>query len=286
MKKNLLILAILLFAVTPAMADCEATTCVEPYDLSGGVSKFFSTVTGSNFIGEKVAESAIKKEGKKLANTKFDVNIESFSSADLKAGRFKSLEIEGKDLNYENIYLKSLYAKTLCNFNYVVQDENSKKIIFKEALPLSFNVTVNADNINSILKSTNYQKKIDELNNLQSTFGLIKIKSTAITIKDNKFLYMINLSLPFMKNTQTVTLSSDLTVVDGKIALKDTKLINNGLSLDITKLNYILKYLNPFDYSVNIMENVSAKIQIQNVVIDNDEIVLNGTFVIPKDTIQ
>ena len=75
-------------------------------------------------------------------------------------------------------------------------------------------------------------------------------------------------------------------ILDGKIALKDTKLINNGLSLDITKLNYILKYLNPFDYSVNIMENVSAKIQIQNVVIDNDEIVLNGTFVIPKDTIQ
>jgi hypothetical protein len=284
MKKILLILGLIITISTPTFAECEVS-CIEPYDLSGGMTKFLSTVTGSHFVSKHVAKSIVKKEARKIGNTEFDVNIESFSAADLKAGRFKALKIKGEDVNYQNLYLKSLTAKTMCDFNYIVKDNNTKKITFKEAFPLIFEAKLNSDNINAMLKSMDYQKKIDELNNLQGTFGLVKIKSTNISIQDNRLLYVINLSLPFMKNTQSVILSSDLTVDNGKIALKDTKLINNTVSLDITKLNYILKYLNPFDYSVNISGDVSAQLELQNVKIENNEIVATGIFVIPKDSI-
>lgn len=286
MKKILTIMC-LLFLTSPVWANnCPTEICVAPYDLSGGAVKIFSAATGSNFVSKKVAESIIKKEAKKIGNTNFDVKIESYSSADLMAGRFKSLEIKGKNINYDNLSLSSLYAKTICDFNYVIRDNNTKKITFKEALPFTFKVTANADNINEMLKSSDYQKLVDELNAIGGTFNLVKIKSTQIKIKDNKFLYIINLALPFMKNTQSVILSSDLTVENGRIALKDTKLINNGVSLDITKLTYMLKYLNPFDYSIRIMKDVSAQLQIQNVTIDNDEVIVTGNFIIPKGTIQ
>lgn len=286
MKKALIILGIMIIAGMPVMAECATNTCVAPYDLSGGISRFFSTVTGSNFISQKIAQSIIKKEIKKSAKTDIDVKIKSFSVADLKAGRFKSMEISGEDLNFGDVYLSSLEAKTLCDFNYVVPDEKNNTVTFKEALPMAFKAKMSADNINTMIKATDYQKKINELNNLGGAFNLFKVSSTNVAIKDNKFLYTMKIGIPLIKGTQDVTLSSDLTVKDSKIALTDTKLINNNFSLDVTKLMYILKYLNPLDYSFNIIDNKSAQIQIQNVSIKDNQVVMEGTVTVPKDTVN
>ncbi|MCI1274163.1 MAG: LmeA family phospholipid-binding protein [Clostridiaceae bacterium] len=287
MKKIVLVLGLLATMSMPVMAsECATTTCVAPYDLSGGVSRFFSTVTGTNFISQKIAQSIIKKEIKKSAKTDLDVKIKSFSVSDLKAGRFKSMEVSGEDLNFGDVYLSSLEAKTTCDFNYVVPDEKNNTVLFKEALPMAFTAKMSADNINAMVKATNYQKRINELNNLGGAFNLFKVSTTSFSIKDNKFLYTMKIGIPFMKGTQDVTISSDLTVKDGKIALADTKLINNNFSMDITKLNYMLNYLNPLDYSFNIVDNKTANVQIQNVSIKDNQVVIEGTAVVPKDTVN
>lgn len=79
--------------------NCETLCCPAPYDLTSGISRFVSNVTGQNFLAEKIGESITKRTIKKnIAGGKIDVNINSFSTRDLKAGRFKSFELQVKTL--------------------------------------------------------------------------------------------------------------------------------------------------------------------------------------------
>ena len=49
------------------------------------------------------------------------------------------------------------------------------------------------------------------------------------------------------------------------------------------KIDFILNYLNPLDFSVNILDNKDAKVSVENVDIRNNAIVADGVVVIPKD---
>lgn len=286
-KKLAVVLGFLVILSMPAMAECSTDACVKPYDLSSGVSRFFSSVSGSNFISQKVAQAIIKKELKKNTNSEMDVKIKSFSTKDLKAGRFKSLKIKGSNVQYGDVYLSSLEATTVCDFNYVAPDpENKDKVIFKEALPMVFRVKMSEDDINKMVKASDYQKTIDELNNLGGNFGLFKVSSTKMQIKNNKFLYILKLKLPFVKGTQDVTVASDLTIKEGKIAFKDTKLINGKFNLDISKLVYVVNYLNPLDYSLSIIDNNDTNLKIENVTIEDNKVVAEGTVTVQKNTVK
>ena len=53
--------------------------------------------------------------------------------------------------------------------------------------------------------------------------------------------------------------------------------------MDLQKLDFILNYLNPLDFSVQILDNKDAKVSVDNVDIKNNQIVTSGVVVIPKD---
>lgn len=283
MKKLLLVLGIILLSCNIGSAsDCAFTNCVEPYDLSSGMSRFMSNVTGSNFLGVQVAQMILKKEINKTVDGKISVNIDSYSVKDLKKGIFKSIDIKGQDITIEDVYFSYLNIKTLCDFNYISL-KDAKNPVFKEDLPLSFAAEFSEDDLNKTMLGTGYKKIIDNLNLLGSSLGVFNVDSSRIKIKDNKFYYVLKVTIPFIKNPQDIVLMSDLKVSRGQIDFTNSKLVNKNFLIDLKQIDRIINYLNPLDFSLNILENKHADLAVKTIKIQDNKVYTNGIILIPKD---
>lgn len=283
MKKILLVLGFLILGMNASFAAYyDVAVCSEPYDLSSGASRFMSNITGSNFMGEQVAQLILKKEIRKTVDGKIKVNINSYSVKDLKKGIFKTLSIKGKNLNIEDVYFTSLSISTVCDFNYISMS-NPKNPVFKEDLPLTFSAVMTEENINKTMQSSGYKKVIDDLNMLGSSLGVFRIFGSQVKIKDNKFYYILKLAIPFVRNPQNIVITSDLKVSRGQIDFTDTKLVNSNLLIDLKQLDKVINYINPLDFSLNILENKHAKLAVRDIKIQDNKIYASGLIVIPKD---
>lgn len=282
MKKIFLLLGMLLIANSSAMANCEYK-CVAPYNMNNKFRTFVGAVSGVNLSAEKVGQKIIKKAFTKTAsNDNLKVKLDSYSAKDLKNGIFKSLSIKGENVNINDIYLSYLELNTLCKFNYIKQVNN--EIVFMEDFPMSFNIDLTATDINKTMQSKNYKRIISDLNKLGNSFGGgLQISSTKVAIRSSKFYYIIGISIPFIKSEQKIVINSDLVVKNGKIDFANTKLVSNTFSLDLKKIDFILNYLNPLDFSVNILDNKEAQVSVDSVSIQGNVIKTKGVVVIPKD---
>ncbi len=282
MKKIILLLGLLLVANSTAFADCDYE-CVAPYNMNTKFRTIMSAATGANSITEKKVESILEKEVLKIGSAEeLKIDLDSFSPRDLKNGIFKSMELTAKDVVVNDISLTSLHLKSLCNFNYIKQ--SGDEVVFMEALPMSFDMTMTQSAVNKTLKHEQYLKVINDFNNMASSYGLgVKISSTRIAIKNGKFYYIIGFELPFVRNEQKIVLDTDLRVKNGKIDFYNTKLVSGRFNLDMKRLDFIMNYLNPLDFSVNILKNKDAKVSVKNIDIKNNVIITDGIIVIPKD---
>ena len=277
MKKILLLIGLFIGCACYA-SNCEEI-CVEPYNLSHGASRFMSAITGSNLTGEKIAQILIKKSITKQAKGKFKVKVDSYSVKDLKKGIFKSFSLTGKNVDLGEVYFTELNLHTVCKFNYIELDSNNKPI-FKETLPLSFSVVMTADDINKTMNGSSYRHIIDSINSLGA--GFLKVTEGQVKIEDNKFYYILKIAIPFVKNIQNVVISSDLNVENGEIDFENTKIVSDAFRLDLRKIDKLINYLNPLDYSLEVLENNNAKMNVKNIRIRDNKIYANGFVVIPR----
>ena len=286
MKKIVLGL-VLLLAVQGAQAqDCSTLKCPAPYDLTSGFSRGMSTVTGQKFLSEKIGEKLVKKAIKKtIVSGDIKADLDAYSVRDLKAGRFKSLEVSGKNVDIQGIYVSSFNAKTLCNFNYIANDKRGNYIV-KEDIPVSFNAVVTEEDLNKTMNSSDYKRMIDDINSIGGNFNIFQITSTNIKLKNNKMYYVLKYSMPFVRKTKELVISADLNVENGQIVLANTTFLNNSMSLDVDKLSKLINYINPLDFSAKILENKDAKFNIENVKISDGKIVVDGSMTILKDKEQ
>lgn len=277
MKKIILILMLLSSA---AYAQCDLQ-CPAPYGLSSGVSRFFSSVTGQNFLAERIGSALLKKAIKKnIESGSIKTDLQSFSVRDLKNGKFKSIEIKGKDVNVQGIYITTFDVKTLCNFNYLV-DNKKGDVIVKENMPMSLSIVFSEDDINKTMASADYKRLINDVNSLAG--GLFEVNSTTVRLKNDKMYYVIKYNLPFVRKSKEIVLCANLRIDNGKIMLADTSFAGNNTTLDINKFSKLLNYINPLDFSAKILENKDAKINIQNVKIEDKKIVIDGRVTVLKD---
>ncbi len=280
MKKLFLLLGLFIASSAVAFAGEFKYTCVEPYNMNNKFSSFVSSVTGLNFTKSKISESVIQKAiNKGVQGNKLNVSLDSYSAKDLSNGIFKSIKISGKNISIDGIYLSSLEVKSLCDFNYVEYDK-SGNLTFKEDFPMSFAIQMSNDDINKTMQSERYKKVLNDLNRI--SLGGIKISSTEASVRGNKFYYAFIISIPFMKDRK-IEFTADLKVKDGQIDFENTRLVSNSFKLDLKKVDFIMKYLNPLDFSVNVFDNRDAKVYIKNIAIKNNIINADGIIVIPKD---
>jgi hypothetical protein len=277
MKKFILIL-MLLSSICYARCD---VSCPTDYELTSGVSRFFSSVTGQNFLAERIGSSLLKKAIKKnIESGTIKTDLQSYSVRDLKAGKFKSIEIKGKDVNVQGIYITSFDIKTLCNFNYLVYDKKND-VTVKEDMPMSMNIVISEDDINKTMASSDYKRLINDVNSLAN--GLFQINSTVVRLKDNKMYYAMKYTIPFVRKSKEVALCANLRVDNGTIVLADTSFVGGNTTLDINKFSKLLNYINPLDFSAKILENKDANVNIQNVKISDKKIVIDGVVTVLKD---
>ena len=200
----------------------------------------------------------------------------------VKTLKFNYRPIKGKNITANGISVSQFKINTLCKFNYITLSETQEPI-FKEDLPFAFELVISDDDLNKTISSESYKKILNKLNNVGANYGLFRINGTGVKIKDNKFYYILNVVIPFVKNPQNIVVVSDLVVADGEIDFANTRLLNSRFSLDLKKVNRIINYLNPLDFSLNILENKDAKVTVQHARIEDDKIVTSGFFVVPKD---
>lgn len=288
MKKILLTLGVIGLVAGAAPAAFSAQTscvmsCSKPYDMSnkfvGGVTK----VTGLNFVSTKAAESILKKEVTKNASGKFKVSVDSYSVSDLKNGRFKGMEIHGENVVAEGVHVSALDVKTLCDFNYISYDKKSKKAVFKEDFPLFYSASFSENDLNNTMKASGYTDILKQVSNLGKAFSLFEVKSSQVKVKNNQFIYVLKVALPFMNTTQDVAIVSDLKVQNGKICFTNPQLMHKYFAADFGKIANALNYLNPLDFSLRIFEDKDADMKVQNINIVNNMININGTINVSKD---
>ena len=286
MKKIVLGL-VLLLAVQGAQAqDCSTLKCPAPYDLTSGFSRGMSTVTGQKFLSEKIGERLVKKAIKKnIESGDIKANLEAYSVRDLKAGRFKSLEVSGKNVDIQGIYISSFDAKTLCNFNYIANDKKGNYIV-KEDIPVAFNAVVTEEDLNKTMNSSDYKRMIDDINGIGGSLNIFQIVSTSVKLKNGKMYYVMKYSMPFVRKPKELVISANLNVENGQIVLANTSFLNNSLSLDVDKLSKLINYVNPLDFSAKILENKDARFSIENVKVSDGKIVVDGNMTILKDKEQ
>lgn len=282
MKKIILLLGMLFMAGGSAFAQCEYE-CVAPYNLNNKARAVISNITGANWFIENRVESILKKEVLKIASAdKLKISIDSYSPKDLKNGIFKSMEVKGENVVINNIYLDNLNLKTLCDFNYIRQ--SGKEIVFVEAMPVAFDLIMSDSNINKTIQNDKYKKIVKDLNKLGISYGLgLEVSSTKVSIKNNKFYYIIGFEIPFISKEQRIVIQADLRVKDGEIDFANTQLVSNKFNLNLKKLDFMLNYLNPLEFSVNIFDNKDAKVYVKNVELVDNAIKADGVIIVPKD---
>lgn len=285
--KKIILSFVLLLAVQGVQAqDCSTLKCPAPYDLTSGFSRGISTVTGQKFLSEKIGEKLVKKAIKKnITNGDIKVNLDAYSVRDLKAGRFKSLEINGKNVDIQGVYISSFNAKTLCNFNYIANDKRGNYIV-KEDIPASFNATITEEDLNKTMLSSDYKRMIDDINSIGGNLNIFQITSTNIKLKNDKMYYVLKYSMPFVRKTKELVITANLKVENGQIELANTSFLNNSMALDVDKLSKLINYINPLDFSAKILENKDAKFNIETVNISNGKITIDGNMTILKDKEQ
>ena len=80
-------------------------------------------------------------------------------------------------------------------------------------------------------------------------------------------------------------ISSDVNVHNGKIILAETEVMNEKLKVDLSKITYLLNNLNPLNFSLKILENKDANLQVQEAVIKDNKINVNGIITVDKDVV-
>lgn len=284
MKKLILVIGLMIFYAVPSFAMCDYSQMCAPraYDLSSKGTQITSKITGTTFLAENLAQFLIKKELKKATKAKFKVKMKSYSASDLLHGRFKSLEISGKHLDIDGVYLTSLDIKTLCDFNYIELNKNSIK--FRENMVMGYSTEISDKDLRKTVKSTGYLDKLNKTN--LSAFGItfLKLEGADVQIKNNKLWFTIKVTTPMSSNPISVVLRSNLRVEEGNIVLTKIDFVNPFTVIDLSKATYLLNAINPLTFSIDILNNKNSKMSVQCVDIAGDKIIAKGSVFIPKNT--
>ncbi|MDD3436645.1 MAG: hypothetical protein PHC64_05790 [Candidatus Gastranaerophilales bacterium] len=282
MKKIILILGLIIFGSSQVFAGyCYSDLCApKAYDLSSRGCQITSKVTGMTFLAEKIAQCIIRRELKKETKEKFKVEMKSYSVNDLLHGRFKSLNISGKNLEIDGVYLTSLDIKTLCDFNYIQMDKKSIK--FKENMIMGFTTEISDTDLRKTVHSSGYLDKLNKINLSGMGITFFKLTGADIQIKNNKLYFTIKVTSPMSAKPVSIVIRSDVKVEDGNIILTKLDLVNLLTVIDLSKLTYLLNVLNPLDFSMDVMNNKNSRMSVETVDIIGEKIVIKGTVFIPK----
>lgn len=288
MIKKILSLGITLMMTSSLVFASDLTTyCAQPYDMSKTPTKVLTAITGMNFISKAVANSIIKKELKKSTGAKgFKVKMNSFSAKDLANGRFKGLDISGENLDFDGVFVSKFNANTVCDFNYV--KATTKDVKFKENFIMKYNMIISDVDLRKTLLSKNYLTFLNSLNVKVGALNLMELKDVNVKLKGDKFYFTLKMNNQiFGRNIPVnLNLSSKMKIENGQFKASEVTLENLNQKVSLTQLTNVLNLINPLNFTVDVLNNKNTKVALNNFDIKGNNIMLDGTVFIPKNTEQ
>ncbi len=283
MKKILVLLgAIVISSGAAFSADCSSFKCpANPY--SDNLS--ISNVTGTNFLAERIANTIIKKQILKDSQGKYKVNLESYNITALKKGIFKSLEITGEDTVTDGIYASMIKLRTVCDYNYIEINNKEKTTTFKEDFGMAYAVQFTESDLNKTMANSQYTDLIRKVNSIGNTTKMFNISSTSAKIINNKLVYVMRVAVPLLNLKKDVAIQTDLKVRNGEIIIDEAELMTEAMKVDVNKLLKLVNYLDPLDFSMELMKNKDANMQVKEVSIKDNKINVSGLITVDKDVV-
>ncbi len=286
-KKIFALVMTLMLTSSITFADDLTTYCAQPYDMSKAGTRFITAITGMNFLSRTIANSVVKSELKKSTGAKgFKVKMNSFSAKDLAGGRFKGLDISGQNLDFDGVYVTDFKANTVCDFNYV--KATSKDIKFKENFIMKYNMTISDVDLRKTLLSKNYLTFLNSLNLKVGALNLMELKDVDVKLKADKFYFTLKMNNQiFGKNIPVnLNLSSKMKIENGQFKASEVTLENFNQKVSLTQLTNVLNLINPLNFTVDVLNNKNTKVALNNFDIKGNNIMLDGTVFVPKNTEQ
>ena len=283
MKKILVLLgAIVISSGAAFSADCSSFKCpANPY--SDNLS--ISNVTGTNFLAERIANTIIKKQILRDSQGKYKVNLESYNIAALKKGIFKSLEITGEDTVTDGIYASMIKLRTVCDYNFIEINNKEKTTTFKEDFGMAYAVQFTESDLNKTMANSQYTDLIRKVNSIGNTTKMFNISSTSAKIINNKLVYVMRVAVPLLNLKKDVAIQTDLKVRNGEIIIDEAELMTEAMKVDVNKLLKLVNYLDPLDFSMELMKNKDANMQVKEVSIKDNKINVSGLITVDKDVV-
>jgi len=270
-------LFILLFILCQNVLASEL--CPTNYELTSGWKKFSSNISGSNFFHKTILEQALEKQLAKNFYGKFNVEIDSFSTPDLKNGKFKSINAIGEDVLIDKLSFSKITISSLCNYNQINKTQNNS-YQFTENFPANASIEINNNDLEKITQTTDFKRTLNELNN--TLRGFLKIENITFTLNDNKLWYIINYGTPFTPKKYTIKIGTSIHLNGNNITISNSETSAQPTILSILNLTNTLNFINPLDFSTKILENKVVDSRINEVYIQDDKIILNALVIIRK----
>jgi hypothetical protein len=224
-------------------------------------------------LAEMIAKRALKKALKKETGTNFDVKFEGYTTSSIKRGVFKSIEIEGKDVNVDNVVVPYVHFKSLDDYNYI--DYTKNPIVFKCDMTYTYDIILDEDAINTALKDSDYKKVISKVNRISRPFFVIKGVRTKII--DNKLYIVTDYNLPIaITKDRSFVAKSDFEVVNGIIKAKNVSIDTSYGNLGLNKVANLINFLNPLEFTLNVLNSEKQKTTIENINIVDNKVRVDG----------
>lgn len=255
-------------------------------NISFGVNKYsVEYLQGKNHfsltrnIAEYSVKRALKKALKKETGSDFDVKFEGYTLSSIKRGIFKSIELSANDVNVEGVTIPYVHLMSLDDYNHIDYTKNPME--FGCDMTYAYEVFLNDEAINAALKDSDYNKTLAKVNKISSPFFIIKGVRTKII---NNKLYIItdyNLPLSTTKDRSFVA-NSDFEVVYGKIKAKNVSIDSAYGNLSLNKVANLINYLNPLEFTVDVLKSGQQKTTIENVNIVDNKVKISGKIYIKQ----
>ncbi len=285
MYKRFLGILLVLFLGSPVFAYQDLSTlCAQPHDLSMKGTRFLTNITGTTLLTQAIANSIVKSELKKSTGAKgFKVKMKSYSAKDLADGRFKSLNISGKNLDFDGVYVSEFNASTICDFNYI--KATPKTITFKDNFAMNYSMMISDSDLNKTVLSKDYLAFLKSLNLKVGGLNLMELKDVDVKLKNDKLYFKLsmnnkvfNYNIPIFMNVST-----KMRVEDSKIKLTEVTLENLNQKINLTQITNLVNMINPLNFTVDVLGNDKTKVTLQTMDIKGDKLVLAGTMFVPKN---
>ena len=255
-------------------------------NISFGIDKYsIEYLQGKNHfsltrcIAENSVKKALKKALKKETGSDFDVKFEGYTLSSVKRGIFKSIEIAGEDVNIEGIKVPYVHLQSLDDYNYI--DYTKNPIEFKCDMTYAYDLLLDDEAINAALKNANYNKTLAKVNKIANPFFVVKGVRTKIV--DNKLYIITDYNLPLsVTKDRSFVAQSDFEVVNGKIKAKNVSIDSAYGNLGLNKVANLINYLNPLEFTVDILESGQQKTTIEKVNIVDNKVEVSGKIYIKE----